>query len=67
MPLKNETCSGGKISKERLTVLLCSNMLGEFERPLIIGKAKCPRAFTNIGYQQLPHRLVLEQKSLDDY
>lgn len=34
---KNEICSEGKISKECLiTVLLCSNMLGEFEPPLVI-------------------------------
>ncbi|KAL1447458.1 hypothetical protein WDU94_005464 [Cyamophila willieti] len=41
MAFKNETCSasGGKVSKERLTVLLCCccNMLGEFEKPLVIG------------------------------
>jgi len=45
MAFKNETCSGGKVSKERLTVLLCCNMIGEFERPLVIDKAKRPRAF----------------------
>jgi len=42
MEFKNEICTGGKISKERLTVLLCSNILGEFERPLIIDKSKRP-------------------------
>lgn len=57
MRLKNET-SVGKISKERLTVLLCSNMLDEFERTLIIGKSK--PSPSNIEYQQLPNRLVLE-------
>jgi hypothetical protein len=41
-------CTGEKISKEHLTVLLCSNMLVEFERPLIIGKAKHPRAFKKL-------------------
>lgn len=50
---KGEKCSGGKISKERLTVLLCCNMLGEFETPLVIGKAKKPRCFKNIDVRKL--------------
>jgi len=37
---KNETCAGGKKSKERLTLALCVNMLGEFEKVLIVGKSK---------------------------
>lgn len=49
MNLKNEICQGGKISKERLTVLLCTNMLGEFEQPLVIGKAQKPRCFKGIN------------------
>jgi len=41
MEFKNKTCSGaGKVSNERLTVLLCSSIIGEFERPLIIGIAE---------------------------
>ena len=47
MAFKNETCSGGKVSKERLTVLLCCNIIGEFERPLVKCKAKRPRASKN--------------------
>lgn len=39
MQLKNECCQRGKVSKE-LTLLLGKSMLGEFERPLIIEKAK---------------------------
>lgn len=50
---KNEKCSGGKISKERLTILLCCNMLGEFEKPLVIGKAQKPRCFKNIDIGKL--------------
>lgn len=42
MCLKTEKCVSGKKSKERLTVMLCVNMIGEFEKPLIIGKAKKP-------------------------
>jgi hypothetical protein len=51
---KSETCSGGKISKKRLTVLLRSNMLGEFERQLVIGKAKRPRAFKKLEINNFP-------------
>jgi hypothetical protein len=36
--VKREKCTGGKMSKDRLTVLLCGNMVGEMERPLVIGK-----------------------------
>ncbi|GBL73901.1 Tigger transposable element-derived protein 4 [Araneus ventricosus] len=50
---KGEKCSGGEISKERLTILLDCNMLGEFETPLVIGKARKPRCFTNIDVRKL--------------
>lgn len=43
----------GKISKERLTVLLCVNMEGEFEEPFIIGKAAKPRCFKGIAINSL--------------
>jgi hypothetical protein len=43
--VKRETYSGGKMSKERLTVLLCGNMVGEMEKPLVIGKAAKRRCF----------------------
>lgn len=52
MVFKNETCSGGKVSKKLLTVLLCCNMIGEFERPLVIGKAK--RAFKKLDVNKFP-------------
>lgn len=42
------------VRKERLTVLLCSNMLGEFERPVVIGKAKRPRAFKKLDINNFP-------------
>lgn len=50
---KGEKCSGGKLSKERLTVLLCVNMVGEFEKPLIIGKATKPRCFRGVDINSL--------------
>jgi len=46
---KDETCSGGKLSKERLTILVPSNMTGsDKKRLLIIVKSKTPRCFKNI-------------------
>ncbi|XP_039953998.1 tigger transposable element-derived protein 6-like [Bactrocera tryoni] len=54
LALKNEVCRGGKLSKERLTVLLCANMAGEKEKPLVIGKAARPRAFASIDLKKLP-------------
>jgi hypothetical protein len=42
------------MSKERLTVLLCGNMAGEMEKPLVIGKAAKPRCFKNLKMNNLP-------------
>lgn len=46
--LKGENCSGGKMSKERVTVLVGANMDGSEKLPaLVIGKAAKPRCFKN--------------------
>ena len=46
MTFKGEKCQGGKLSKERLTVLLATNASGtEKLRPLVIGKSRKPRCF----------------------
>ncbi|XP_072161219.1 tigger transposable element-derived protein 6-like [Bemisia tabaci] len=43
---KNEKCSGGKFSKKRITVLVCTNRDGSDKRKLlVIGKSKKPRCF----------------------
>lgn len=43
---KGEKCSGGKLSKERITALFCANMDGSEKLPLlIIGKSLNPRCF----------------------
>ena len=53
LSFKGEQCHGGKQSKERMTVMLCSNMDGsEKLKPLVIGKFKNPRCFKNV--QSLP-------------
>lgn len=53
MSFKGEKCSGGKSSKERLTVLLCCNVEGDFEMPLVIGKSRKPRCFKSINLNSL--------------
>jgi hypothetical protein len=52
--VKGENCTGGKMSKERLTVLLCGNMVGEMEKSLVIGKAAKPNCFKNMKINNLP-------------
>ena len=52
MFFKNEKLSGGKKSKERLTVLLTSNMDGSDKRKLFVGKSAKPRCFR--GVKTLP-------------
>lgn len=47
--LPKETCHGGKLSKERLTVLVGANADGSEKLDLlVIGKSKKPRCFKNI-------------------
>lgn len=49
LKFKGEQCKGGKLSKERITALLCTNMSGKDKRKLlIIGKSKNPRCFKNV-------------------
>lgn len=50
-----KSAPGHKMSKERITVLPCSNASGEHKlRLLVIGKSKKPRAFKNLNLQGLP-------------
>lgn len=49
--VKGEKCSGGKLSKERITLALCTNMSGtEKLTPLVIGKSAKPRCFKNVKH-----------------
>jgi len=46
---RNESCAGGKLSKERVTVLVAANMSGSEKRKLlVIGKSKKPRCFKGV-------------------
>ncbi|XP_067620077.1 uncharacterized protein [Eurosta solidaginis] len=52
--LKGEECTGGKLAKDRLTILHCVNVAGEKERLFVIGKSARHRAFRNINLNNLP-------------
>lgn len=54
LAISGETCCGGKMSKERLTVFVCGNMDGDLEKPIVIGKAQKPRCFRNLDRNALP-------------
>lgn len=46
---KGEKCVGGKLSKVRITVLVCANMNGSEKQKLtVIGKSQKPRCFKNV-------------------
>lgn len=48
MAFKDDACHGGKKSKERITVAVCSNMDGSDKmKLLVIVKFKNPRCFKN--------------------
>jgi len=49
MAFKGDKCLNGKNSKERITMMICSNLTGTNKiRPLVIGRSKTPRCFKNI-------------------
>ncbi|XP_066259361.1 tigger transposable element-derived protein 4-like [Euwallacea similis] len=53
LKFKGQTCEGGKLSKERITIFVVANLTGSEKRKLlVIGKSKNPRYFKNIV--QLP-------------
>jgi hypothetical protein len=67
LTMKNDKCFGRKITKQRLTVLLCSNMLSDFEKPLIIGNARNPKMLQRSSTRKSQHDLAGQQERLDDY
>lgn len=49
--LPGDDCKGGKLPKDRLTVLPCANMNGTEKLPLVvIGKSKNPRCFKKVKH-----------------
>lgn len=52
---KGKRCTGGKLSKERVTILLCTNATGSHKvKPLLIGKSENPRCFRGVKKPSLP-------------
>lgn len=55
MVSKGESGHGVKLAKDRITVLLCSNLSGSDKLPpFIIGKSQRPRCFKGINMDKLP-------------
>jgi hypothetical protein len=62
LKFKGETCVGGKLSKDRITVLVCPNSDGTEKRKLLVtGKSKNLRCFKNV--KSLPVRYSANRKS----
>ena len=54
LSMKKGRCKGGKYAKQRITVLLIANALGEKEPPIIIGRSLTPRCFKNVKDTRRP-------------
>lgn len=51
LKFKGEKCKGGKLSKERITVMVAANMSGTVKKKLlVIGKSQRPRCFKNVRH-----------------
>ncbi|XP_029654756.1 tigger transposable element-derived protein 4-like [Octopus sinensis] len=50
---KNESHSGHKIRKERMTLLLCCSYTGEKYKPLIIGRTKSLRVLKGVNLREI--------------
>jgi hypothetical protein len=62
LKFKKEKCTGGKMSNERVTVLVCANLDGSEKRKLLVmGKSKHPRCFKNIKH--LPVKYTHNRKA----
>lgn len=62
LTLKGESCHVGKRSKDRLTVLLCTNSDGSLKQmPLVIVKSPKPRCFKNV--KKLPAKYHANKKA----
>ena len=63
---KGEKCSGGKKVKLQMTVSLCSSVLGEKVKPLVIWRYANPHGFKGIKKKSIICRVLFKQKGLDD-
>jgi hypothetical protein len=60
---RGEECKGGKMSKNRITVMLCCSVRGEKLKPLVIGNSRQPRCFRNLDVESLPVTWKSNRKS----
>ena len=59
LAFKGQKCAGGKMSKERISIMFCANMDGSDKVPLLcIGKSQKPRSFR--GHLTLPTEIFME-------
>ena len=49
LEVKEKSCKGGNVSKDRITLALACSMKGEKLPALVIGKSKNPRCFRGIN------------------
>jgi len=62
MSVKGQQCHGGKLRKDRLTVLVGANADGSDKlKPLVIGKSRNPRCFKNV--KNFPYLYESQRKS----
>ena len=54
--LKSQKCSGGKLSKIRITWMAAANVVGDKIPMLVIGKSQKPRFFKNVKYLHCRYR-----------
>ena len=62
--MRGKECKGGKLSKERVTIMLACSQTGEKLKPLVIGKAAKTRCFKNINIDNLPVHWESNRRSL---
>ena len=53
---RGKSCSGGKHSKVRLTVMAASKVFGEKVPMFLIGKSASPRCFAHVSYLSCRYR-----------
>lgn len=64
LEFKGKDCRGGKLSKERVTVLLIANQSGDERlKPIVIGRAERPRCLKNIDLRSLPVSYYASKKA----
>lgn len=64
---REKAASGHKISKERVTVMVCANADGTHRLPMtVVGKSKKPRCFKNVLMKNLPVKYLSQKNAWMD-